>query len=110
MAKEKIVIDQDIKTAIEKDIEAFNASKLAKNMKYQAAYKSNYIYLFRSDYPGEDFSPICRLTYRGDLQNMDFAIYKYSSETYSPSEWMFPGSDLVDGTVTGAMKAGMKAY
>ena len=39
-----------------------------------------------------------------------FAIFKYSSEKYDPEEWFFPGGEFVDGTVTGAMKAGMKAY
>jgi hypothetical protein len=29
---------------------------------------------------------------------------------YDPTEWFFPGSAEVDGTVTGAMKAGMEAY
>ncbi|HEX9839103.1 MAG TPA: hypothetical protein VGA72_07145 [Anaerolineales bacterium] len=29
---------------------------------------------------------------------------------YDPEEWFFPGEELVDGTVVGAMKAGMVAY
>ena len=32
------------------------------------------------------------------------------SEKYDPEEWFFPGEEYVDGTVTGAMKAGMAAY
>jgi hypothetical protein len=54
--------------------------------------------------------PICRLTWKGEMDNWDFAIYKYSSEKYDPEEWFFPGEEFVDGTVTGAMKAGMIAY
>ncbi len=29
---------------------------------------------------------------------------------YDPDEWMFPGSGYLDGTVEGAMKAGLEAY
>jgi hypothetical protein len=54
--------------------------------------------------------PIRRLTWNGKMDNWDFAIYKYSSEQYDPEEWFFPGAEFVDGTVTGAMKAGMAAY
>jgi len=44
------------------------------------------------------------------MNGWDFAIFKWSSETYDPNEWMFPGSGLVDGTVEGAMRAGLEAY
>lgn len=27
-----------------------------------------------------------------------------------PSEFMFPGAEFVDGSIVGAMKAGMKTY
>jgi len=44
------------------------------------------------------------------MDDWDFTIYKYSTEKYDPEEWFFPGEEFVDGTVTGAMKAGMAAY
>jgi len=44
------------------------------------------------------------------MNGWDFAIFKWSTETYDPDEWMFPGSELVDGTVEGAMRAGLEAY
>jgi hypothetical protein len=44
------------------------------------------------------------------MDNWGFAIYKYSDNCYDPEEWFFPGEQYVDGTVTGAMKAGMEAY
>jgi hypothetical protein len=50
------------------------------------------------------------LTYAGDVDDMDFAIYKYSTEKYDPNEWGFTGSECVDGTLEGAMKAGLKVY
>jgi hypothetical protein len=44
------------------------------------------------------------------MQHWEFAIYKYSDERYDPEEWMFPGAEEVDGTIEGAMRAGLKAY
>lgn len=75
---------------------------------YSARFKGKYLYLDRDDM-GEP-SPICRLTWNGKMDNWDFAIYKYSDNCYDAEEWFFPGAEEVDGTVTGAMKAGMKAY
>ena len=45
-----------------------------------------------------------------DLCSWEFAIYKYSDNCYDPSEFMFPGTEFVDGSIVGAMKAGIKAY
>jgi len=50
------------------------------------------------------------LEYAGNIDNWDFAIYKYSNERYDPDEWFFTGAGYVDGTVEGAMKAGLEAY
>lgn len=58
----------------------------------------------------EAFEHVCRLTYCGDLENMEFTIYRYTTEKYDPNEWGFDGSKFVDGTLEGAMKAGLKAY
>jgi hypothetical protein len=44
------------------------------------------------------------------MDKWEFAIFKYSAETYDPGEWFFPGSQHVDGTIEGAMKAGLEAY
>jgi hypothetical protein len=46
----------------------------------------------------------------GSIDNWDFAIFKYSDERYDPEEWFFTGANQVDGTVEGAMKAGLEAY
>jgi putative transposase len=40
----------------------------------------------------------------------EFAIYKYSDERYDADEWLFPGAGYVDGTLEGAMRAGLEAY
>ncbi len=55
-------------------------------------------------------SQVSRLEYTGDINEWYFAIYKYSDERYDEEEMFFPGSGLVDGTIEGAMKAGMEAY
>jgi len=44
------------------------------------------------------------------MDNWDFAICKYSDNCNDPEEWFFPGEEYADGTVTGAMEAGMGAY
>jgi hypothetical protein len=44
------------------------------------------------------------------MDNWDFAIYRHSRNLYDSDEWMFPGAGHVNGTIEGAMKAGMEAY
>jgi hypothetical protein len=41
---------------------------------------------------------------------INFAIFKYSVERYDPNEWFFPGSEELNGTIIGALKAAEKAY
>lgn len=50
-------------------------------------------------------SPLCRLGYRGELEIWDFAIYKYSTQSYSTQE-MFPSR----GTVADLVGIAMNAY
>ena len=53
---------------------------------------------------------IGRLTYNGKMDNWDFAVFRYSREKYYPDERMFPGSECLDGTITGALEAGEHLY
>jgi len=71
--------------------------------------KGAYLYLDRDD-GALRLSSICRLRYTGDMNKWEFAIYKYSSGRYDPDECFFPFEAFVDGTVEGALKAGMRAY
>lgn len=90
-------------------IARFNKEVLAESgCSYIPRFRGKYLYLDREDFG--NVGPICRLGYRGRKRRWDFAIYKYSSDRYDPEEWFFPGSDLVDGTIEGALKAGMQAY
>jgi hypothetical protein len=102
-------ISEDIKKQVEEIVAAFNQKiLLGKNSEYRTRYKGKHLYLDRYDYGSK--GQICRLEYTGEMEKWEFAIFKYSSGTYDPDEWMFPGSGLVDGTIEGAMKAGLETY
>ena len=102
-------ITEDVKQKAIAAIERFNHENAQrKDCFYRARFRGKYLYLDRSDYGR--IGPIGRLTYTGDFKKWDFAIFKWSSETYDPDEWMFPGAEMLDGTIEGAMKAGLEAY
>lgn len=67
-----------------------------------------YLYLDKVDSHGP--GQVCRLKFNGGEDNWSFAIYKYSSGRYDGEEIFFPGEECVDGTVEGALKAGLLAY
>ncbi len=102
-------IPDDVKQDVAAQVDAFNRKELAGyNQAYSVRFRGRFAYLDRDDGAGP--SPICRLEYMGKMDDWEFSIYEYSSERYDPEECWFPGSDLVDGTVQGAMQAGMMAY
>jgi hypothetical protein len=102
-------IPAEVKRVVEEIVDRFNSEELSRHdMAYSARFRGRHVYLDRDD--GSGPGPICRLTYTGDTNQWGFAIYKYSSDQYDPEEFMFPGAELVDGTIEGALKAGMRAY
>lgn len=102
-------IPDAIKQRADEIVNTFNTTVIKNpSIYYVTRYKGTFLYLDRSDYGRR--GSICRLTATGDFTNWEFAIFKYSSETYDPSEWFFPGSEHVDGMIEGAMKAGLAAY
>ena len=105
------IISITVQEEIEARVKAFNAKHLSKRSsnQYHPVIKRKFIYLMAL-HPNGCMDDICRLTYNGHLERMDFAIYKYSSDKYDPKENFFPGSECVNGTLEGAMKAGIKAY
>jgi hypothetical protein len=106
--KKKLIPD-DVKEKALCAIDRFNKTRLrGTEYAFVARFQGKFLYLEREEYGR--VGPICRLEYRGGKKGWGFAIYKYSTERYDPQEWMFPGSELVDGTIEGAMKAGMRAY
>jgi hypothetical protein len=105
----KKTIPAAVKEEVRQTIERFNNVELTgADCRYIARFHGKYLYLDRDDFG--TVGPICRLEYKGGKVPWEMAIYKYSSERYDPEEFWFPGSELVDGTVQGALKAGMEAY
>lgn len=102
-------IPPEIKKQVDKRVEEFNQTVIRNpNVYYLTRYRGRFLYLERFNYGRS--GPICRLEYTGEIDNWDFAIFKYSNERYDPEEWFFTGASHVDGTVEGAMKAGLEAY
>jgi hypothetical protein len=76
---------------------------------YVPRFRGAFLYLDRIGWNNLPFE-VCRLKWTGNMEDWEFAIYRHSRDFYDPDEWFFPGSGEVDGTVEGAMRAGMKAY
>ncbi len=75
---------------------------------YHARDRGRHLYRDRVD----DGVPhrIARLEYTGSIDNWGFAIFKYSDERYDAEEWFCPGAGHVDGSLEGALHAGLAAY
>ena len=104
----KIVEEFNLKTFKAEQNPVLNAIFGKIKRGFAARFKGRFLYLDRTD-RGRP-SEICRLTWNGKMDNWGFAIYRHSRNLYDLDEWMFPGANLVNGTVEGAMKAGMEAY
>jgi hypothetical protein len=102
-------IPDAVKTEVAAIVQHFNTTVIRNpHCVYVPRYKGKFLYLDRQDYGR--LHPICRLEYSGNMEDWSFAIYKYSDERYDEEEWFFPGAEHVDGTIEGAMKAGLEAY
>jgi hypothetical protein len=102
-------IPEQIKKWADEVIQQFNAGVIRDpNRYYMARYKGSHLYLDRFDHGIRH--RIGRLTYTGSTDEWEFAIFKYSDERYDAEEWLFPGAEHVDGTIEGAMRAGLDAY
>ncbi len=105
----KKTIPDEVKEQVEHIVEEFNRTVLEDpNYYYLTRYKGKFLYLDRFDYGR--VGQTCRLEYTGEMNNWGFAIFKYSDMRYDSDEWFFPGSEHINGTIEGAMKAGLKAY
>ena len=102
-------ITEAVRQEVVQIVEQFNRDVLrSEAVGYRPRFRGTYLYLDRAD-DGRP-SPICRLRYTGEMDHWEFAIYKYSDERYDADDWFFPGSQHLDGTVAGAMRAGLEAY
>jgi hypothetical protein len=107
MAKKQI--PDDVRAQVEAIVDRFNKKELrGQRCFYIARFRGSYLYLDRNDWGR--ISRVCRLRHNGAMDNWEFAIFKYSDERYDLDEWMFPGSGHIDGTVEGALRAGLEAY
>ncbi|MEP7108143.1 MAG: hypothetical protein ABI760_09170 [Ferruginibacter sp.] len=106
----KSLLTKDVRQEATMLIDAFNKKTLkgSTDVFYIPKFKGNFLYLHRKEYA--NISPVARLTYTGDFKKWEFAIFKWSREQYDPEEWFFPGVEHVNGTIEGAMKAGLVAY
>ena len=105
----KKLIPDEIREKVSVVVEKFNQQEL-KDMdaRYIARFQGRFLYLDRVAYGQKE--PVIRMEYFKEIDKWEFAIFKWSTEIYDPDECMFPGSEFVDGTVEGAMRAGMRAY
>ncbi|MFP4225480.1 MAG: hypothetical protein ACLFRF_02020 [Desulfobacterales bacterium] len=98
-----------VRNVVEQAVEDFNRDEISGSGKtYHVRFQGCYVYVDRDDGIGP--CPVFRLEYTGDLSDWGFAIYKYSADDYDEEENFFPGVDQLDGTIEGALRAGMKAY
>jgi hypothetical protein len=105
----KKLIPDEIRENVSAIVEKFNQQELKDtDVRYIARFQGRFLYLDRIAYDKKE--PVSRMEYFREINEWEFAIFKWSSEIYDPDECFFSGSEWVDGTIEGAMKAGMKAY
>lgn len=106
----KTTIPTEIQNKVQSIIADFNKRTFSKTpgFSYYATFKGDKLFLNRKE--GKMDSPIARLKYNGNIEDWDFAIFKWSNERYDPDEFLFPGAKHVNGTIEGALKAGHEAY
>jgi len=102
-------ITDKIKKEVEEIVKAFNKEHKSK---FQVRYRGRFLYLDKvtTKYFRTVTSQVGRLEFGGDMESWSFSVFKYSSETYDPNEWFFPGRGELDGTVEGALRAGLEIY
>jgi hypothetical protein len=105
----KKIIPDEVREEVLDLVEKFNKDELQSvGCSYLARFRGKFLYLDRMAHGRKE--PVGRMEYHKEGNTWDFAIFKWSSETYDTDEFFFPGSELVDGTIEGGMKAGMLAY
>ena len=110
MLKKRGKIPSNVEVQLLDKMSEFNKNNLSKApYKYTLMIRGRYIYLIFC-LNDNSFEKVGRLTYDGGIEDMDFAIYKYSKEKYDQDDFMFPGAKHLDGILEGAMKAGISAY
>ncbi len=105
----KKLIPDEIREKVSIAVEKFNQQELkGMDARYIARFQGRILYLDRVANGQKE--PVCCMEYIKEIDKWEFALFKWSTEIYDPDEFMFSGSEFVDGTVEGAMRAGMRAY
>jgi hypothetical protein len=105
----KQVIPDHIKNWVDGTIRHFNENVIGDpDAYYRACYRGHSLYLHRV--VSGTTRRIARLTYGGSTDNWGFAIYKDAEGRYDADEWIFPGAGHLDGTIDGALKAGVEVH
>ncbi|MEW6419471.1 MAG: hypothetical protein AB1480_15385 [Nitrospirota bacterium] len=90
----------EIPEEMKKEIDRIVIEKaIASGRNLQFRIKNCFVYL------NEDNSPICRLRYLGKKEIWGFAIFKYSTESYSTNEFGFPLRDTLENCIDIALNA-----
>lgn len=106
--KDRKWIKDAVREEVRQIVDGFNRKYLdVETCYYIPRFQGKKCFLDRFEYGR--INPLCCLTYNGDIDDWDFAIYLWSDRCYD-DEAIFPGEEFIDGTIAGAMKAGMKAY
>ncbi len=109
MMTKKQSIPDDVRAEVERIVADFNHEASGNTgVAYSAHFRGKYLYLKRSAVFGKP-QPICRLIYTGEIDGWEFTIYRHTKNRYDENA-IFPGAGELDGTVEGAMRAGLKAY
>lgn len=98
-------ISDEIKKEVQSIVDSFNKENKSK---FLVKYRGRFLYLEKIT--GFSSSNVGRLEFRGDMKSWRFDVYKYSSNGYDPDEWFFPGREKLDGTIEGALRAGLEIY
>ncbi len=110
MKRLTIKISEQIREKVEKIVSEFNETILKEyGCKFQSQYKGNFLYLLL-DEGFANLAPTLRLKFTGDINDWEFAIFKWSSEKYTTDFDFMPGAEFIDGTIHGAMQAALKLY
>ena len=102
MAKSLSPLD---KLTINTSLEMFNHEH---GINFQISIRGRFVYVFVMD--GDVENKLGRIEYHGKPDHWSFAIYKYSSNSYHPDEFGYPGFFEMDGTLQGALKACLGWY
>ena len=96
MKLQKTIIPKEIQEEIVDKINKFNQKTfrgLLKQLSYSPEFKGKYLYLKRIEYGR--ISPVARLTYTGDINEWDFAIFKWSTDVMIRRNGFSQGKNLL---------------